>query len=79
MDARIEAWGMADTSHDGDVSRLWLARIRWLESKLTNAERELIAGELDALGVRALAEAIRKEIAGLKSLATDCLGGRRER
>ena len=79
MDARTETWGMADTSDDGDVSELWLARIQWLEGKLTNAERELIAEGLDAFGVRALAETIRKEIAALKGLATDHLGGRRER
>ena len=79
MDARTEAWGVAATSDDGDVSELWLARIQWLEGKLTNAERELIAEGLDAFGVRTLAETIRKEIAGLKGLATDRLGGRRER
>ena len=79
MDARTEAWGVADTSDVGDVSELWLARIQWLEGKLTNAERELIAEGLDAFGVRTLAETIRKEIAGLKGLATDRMGGRRER
>ena len=79
MDARTEPWGMADTQDDGDVSELWLALIQLLEGKLTNAERELIAEGLDAFGVRAIAETIRKEIAALKGLATDRLGGRRVR
>ena len=79
MDARTEACGVAGTWDDGDVSELWLARIQWLEGKLTNAERELVGEGLDAIGVRALAETIGKEIAGLKGLATVRLGGRRER
>jgi hypothetical protein len=57
--------------YEGDVRDLWLARVRRLETKLTKAERDLIAEGADAPRVRALAEAARGEIATLKALATD--------
>ena len=62
------------TSAEVDVRDLWLVRVQRLEDKLKNAERDLIAAGLDALGVRALAETIRNEIAALKALATDRVG-----
>jgi len=62
------------TSAEVDVRDLWLVRVQRLEDKLKNAERDLIAAGLDALGVRALAETIRNEIAVLKALATDRVG-----